>query len=332
MINEVWPGVFRVKIPLPDSPLKYLNSYIIPGQERNLVVDTGLNRPECLQAMKEALEELDIDPGRSDFFITHLHADHFALTTQVAASGSRIFFNRPEAEIIRTWDGWKAIVAYARLNGFPPQELESALHNHPGYKFGSEKIPELTLIEDGDTLAVGDFNFRCLATPGHSRGHTCLWEAEQRILLAGDHILDVITPNIQCWWENDDPLQNYLHSLEKVYALEVALVLPGHRRIIQDCRRRIDQLKEHHDERLQEIVGLLSAGSQTAFQIASQMTWDLDCDSWEEFPVAQKWFATGEAVAHLRFLEGKAAVARDTVGEVLSYRLLDSKAAWRIPV
>jgi hypothetical protein len=40
------------------------------------------------------------------------------------------------------------------------------------------------------------------------------------------------------------------------------------------------------------------------------MTWDLDCDSWESFPRAQKWFATGEAFAHLRYLERKRLILR----------------------
>jgi hypothetical protein len=40
------------------------------------------------------------------------------------------------------------------------------------------------------------------------------------------------------------------------------------------------------------------------------MTWDLDCDSWESFPRAQKWFATGEAIAHLRYLERKGLIFR----------------------
>jgi hypothetical protein len=41
------------------------------------------------------------------------------------------------------------------------------------------------------------------------------------------------------------------------------------------------------------------------------MTWDLDCDSWESFPRAQKWFATGEAIAHLRYLERKRLILRE---------------------
>jgi hypothetical protein len=40
------------------------------------------------------------------------------------------------------------------------------------------------------------------------------------------------------------------------------------------------------------------------------MTWDIKCNSWEAFPVAQRWFATGEAIAHLRFLEEETRVWR----------------------
>ena len=53
-------------------------------------------------------------------------------------------------------------------------------------------------------------------------------------LLAGDHILVDITPNIQCWSDVQNPLKHYLASLEKVAGLQVDLVLPGHRRLIAD--------------------------------------------------------------------------------------------------
>ena len=49
------------------------------------------------------------------------------------------------------------------------------------------------------------------------------------------------------------------------------------------------------------------------------MTWDLDCDSWEEFPRAQKWFATGEAIAHLRYLERKGLIFRKDEGLIITF-------------
>lgn len=320
MIEQVSPGLFRIKVPLPGSPLKYLNSYVIKG-ERNLVVDTGLNRDECLAAMTEGLAELEVDTANTDFYITHLHADHFALTPKLASPSSRIFFNRPEAEIIEAHTGWEAMLSYGELNGFPEEELKAALANHPGFKFGSDWVPELSLIDEGQVFAVGDYRFTSLATPGHSRGHTCLWEADKKILIAGDHILDDITPNIQCWWEDDDPLAKYLHNLDKVDALGAELVLPGHRRLITDCSRRVAQLKQHHAERLQEILVILEAGPANAYEVAAQMTWDIKADSWEDFPVSQKWFATGEALAHLRCLHNRGGIHRNETARPMTYAL-----------
>lgn len=36
--------------------------------------------------------------------------------------------------------------------------------------------------------------------------------------------------------------------------------------------------------------------------VAGKMSWDITAKSWEDFPKAQKWFATGEAMAHLEHL------------------------------
>jgi len=202
------------------------------------------------------------------------------------------------------------MIAYAAKNGFPENELREAIRSHPGREFGSEWVPEISILQDGDEINAGGYCFKCVATPGHSLGHTCLYEPNKKILVAGDHILIDITPNIQCWSDNQNPLQDYLASLDKVNNMEIDLVLPGHRRLITDHKTRIAELKEHHERRLREVLSILKGDPRTAFQVASRMTWDLDCDSWEDFPRAQKWFATGEAIAHLRYLERRGLILR----------------------
>ncbi len=71
MLEEILPGFYRLEIPLPDSPLKSLNSYIITGSSRNLIIDTGFNRDECFAAMQKGLSYLNIDLTCTDFFIAH---------------------------------------------------------------------------------------------------------------------------------------------------------------------------------------------------------------------------------------------------------------------
>lgn len=267
MIEEIQPNLFRVEVPLPNSPLKFLNSYVIRSSDRNLIIDTGLNRKECLDAMQSGLQQLDIDLAKTAFFITHLHADHFGLLSKLVTDTSQVFFNRPETELIEASGWWECMVAYAAKNGFPENELRAAIQSHPGREFGSEWVPEINILQDGDGISAGDYRFKCVSTPGHSLGHTCLYEPNKKILVAEDHILIDITPNIQCWSDDQNPLQNYLASLDKVNDMEIDLVLPGHRRLITDHKTRIAELKEHHEKRLSEVVSILGSDPQTAYQV-----------------------------------------------------------------
>ncbi|HEA70172.1 MAG TPA: MBL fold metallo-hydrolase [Desulfobacterales bacterium] len=319
MTEEVFPNLFRIEIPLPDSPLKSLNSYVIRDVDRNLIIDTGLNRDECHEAMQKNLDELGVDLKKTDFFITHLHADHLGLVSRLLTDGNKMYFNRPDAELIEAWTGWDWIVEYAKKSGFPEDELRAALDNHPGFKFSADWMPEPCILKDGETVNIGDYRFKCIETPGHTKGHTCLYEPTKKIFISGDHILNDITPNIQCWSDEENSLDLYLSSLDKVYDLEVDLVLPGHRRLFKNYKGRIDELREHHQKRLDEILLILSKRSETPFQVASGMTWDIKYDSWKEFPVSQKWFATGEAIAHLRYLEEKEMIFRETENEMIVF-------------
>lgn len=320
MAEEIYRHLYRIQVPLPASPLKYLNAYVVRGGPRNLLIDTGLNREVCKKAIMEGLAELGIGLESVDLFITHLHADHFGLVGQLAGEGCRIYFNRPDSELIEHWEGFESMIQYAAKSGFPEEALRDALDNHPGFRYGSEWTPELRIMGDGDRLTVGDYEFTCIQTPGHTRGHTCLYEPHKRIFIAGDHVLYDITPNIQCWADDFNPLADYMASLDKVRDLEVDLALPGHRNLFSDFRQRVDALKRHHRQRLEEVEQILAKSSpESAYAVASKMTWDLKAKNWAAFPVAQKWFATGEAISHLRYLEAESRIRRVQADPVIMY-------------
>jgi glyoxylase-like metal-dependent hydrolase (beta-lactamase superfamily II) len=311
MPEEIFPNLFREQIPLPKSPLRAVNSYVIKGDGRWLIVDTGMNRPECLEAMKAYLAALNVDLARTDFFITHLHVDHLGLVSELCTKSSNVYFNFPDNEGLHDPHYWETRKNAAFVNGFPEADIGLAVSGNPGFKYQTRLTFETTLLKEGDTLACGDYSFRCVETPGHTRGHLCLYEPMKKIFFSGDHILPGITPNISLWSENGDPLQSYLASLDKVLPYDISIILPGHREPFTDHRRRINELQKHHEERCMEILTILKKGKQSAYHVASKMTWGIRCRRWEEFPLPQKWFAGGEAMAHLHYLKGLGRVKKE---------------------
>jgi glyoxylase-like metal-dependent hydrolase (beta-lactamase superfamily II) len=319
MVEEVMDRLYRIEVPLPNSPLKGLNSYVFKGDGRNLIIDTGFNRTVCYEAMREGLRALDIDPAKSDIMITHMHSNHAGLVARLASGTSTVYFSRIDARVFDKDRSWQPMVDYARMNGFPADELRKVLQNHPGFKYKPETVPALNLIDDGFVIEVGAYRLRAVGTPGHTQGHICLYDEDKGVLIAGDHVLFDITPHIESWSYQVNALKDYLASLNKVSDFPVAIVLPGHRSLFTDLRARIDALKEHHRHRADEVLDVLGTESRTAYEVAARMTWDIDCESWELFPVAQKWFATGEALAHLRYLEGEGRIRRTGGQKVFTF-------------
>jgi glyoxylase-like metal-dependent hydrolase (beta-lactamase superfamily II) len=113
--------------------------------------------------------------------------------------------------------------------------------------------------------------------------------------------------------ENTDPLTDYLNSLDKIDKLHVDIVLPAHEDPFTNHHERIKQLKDHHKQRLTEIMNGLGAGSLTAYALASKVHWNVNYKSWDEFPLFQKYMALGEIVAHLNLLEQRRLVSRTEV-------------------
>lgn len=309
--EEIACGIYKIEIPIFDKFLGTLNSYVIRGSERNLIIDTGLDEQGCMDAMQAGLREIDIDLEKTDLFITHIHPDHLGLAPRLARATTKIYFNQLEADLLQSGLRWNNLVSVARRNGIPEEIIELATRERPGFESLSHWRLRFSIVREDDTIRVGEYELRCIETPGHSRGHLCLYESKRKIFFSGDHILSDITPGIQLWSDEGDLLRDYLVSLEKVYGLDIELMFPGHRRRIEDPRRRIEEIRQHHRERLHEVLSILEEGPQNAFQVGSRMSWDITAESWEAFPTMQKMFAVGEAIAHLRYLEGERRVRRE---------------------
>ena len=268
----------------------------------------------------EGIAELGLDLTKTDVLLTHRHSDHAGLAGLLEQKGAHIYVGAKESHAILEmfnpsfWDRMDGLITQYGLG-----EYGITLNNHPGFRYRSQVISQCTSLTEGATLTYGDYTFTVVDVPGHTPGQIGLYENKHRLFFCGDHILSSITPNITFWGFEQDSLAQYLDSLRKVATLSIDWLFTGHREIVRDHKTRINQLISHHETRLAETLHILQSGSQSSAQVAARMKWEIRAKSWEDFPKAQKWFATGEAAAHLEYLFNTGKITRENVNGTLFY-------------
>ena len=311
MPEEIAPGLYRLSLPLPMPSLRSLNSYLLVSDEGAVLVDAGLGR-KGLEALKGQLGQLGLRlSDLTSVVVTHFHIDHIGLAFKLKEeAGAEVMLSAVEWELIQELcqdpKGFlTALREELRADGVPEGLLSAVLTSHP-MLMSPESFLELEVdvpLKDGDTIRAGDRSLQVLLTPGHSPGHLCLYEAREKLLFSGDHVLPDITPNITgVLGREGNALKDYLRSLERVEALETRLVLPGHRSVFNDLGKRVEELRAHHERRLAEVLAALARGPATVYEIASKLSWDVPYPDWDAFPPYEKFFAVGEAKAHVKFL------------------------------
>ena len=320
MITEILPDFYQLQVPFPKNPLKNCNCYLIKDNGRALMVDTAVNLEETRDALFSELSEIKVDLTKTDFFLTHMHTDHTGLLARLVRDPSTVYFSKVDAGSLNynIEAAWERRVGMATRNGFP-RDVLLATGNAPMYQFREWTDHELHLIKQDDTISIGDYRFSCLETPGHTRGHVCLYEPDKKIIISGDHVLGDISPNISTWSADENPLADYLASLDKVYKLDVHLVLPGHRRPFNNLKERVSELKRHHEVRANEAFEIVKREKLNAYQVSSRMTWDLKYTTWDTVPVWQRMFALGEALAHLKYLQSVGKVQEERTEKEILY-------------
>lgn len=322
------PEIYRMLIPLPENPLKTLNSYLIKSENRNLLIDTGFNRPECHEALIENLKELNVDMEKTDIFLTHLHSDHTGLINKIAHKNSKVYIGKIDYEyMFENLEGfnWEESEKRFASEGFPYEIIERLRDTNQAKIFAPDGMFESILVEDGYKFNVDKLEFTVILTSGHTPGHTCLYLEKEKLLFSGDHILFDITPNITSWLRVKDSLRNYIESLEKIKKLEITKTFPGHRATSDNVYSRIDEIIEHHKSRLTDTLEVIKEKSAkeglTAYEIASFMKWNMRGKSWTEFPDNQKWFAVGETLSHLDYLFNENKIEKFKDNDMYKYKL-----------
>jgi glyoxylase-like metal-dependent hydrolase (beta-lactamase superfamily II) len=310
-VERLADGLWSIPVPMPDNPLRYTLSYLVPGDNGLVVVDPGWDTDDGWRALLAGLAAAGTGPGDvTGIVVTHIHPDHHGMSARLRAeSGAWVAMHPAERDTLPHRVGTGAIkdrrrdfVDMLRGRGAPEEEINSLLgrFDSAGASRRVDMAEPDVLLEDGDLVPLPGRRLRAVWTPGHTPGHLCLQELDAHVLLTGDHVLPRITPNIglQPGLANN-PLRQFLASLDRVGGYDDHDALPAHEYRFRGLAVRTRQLRDHHEQRCLEMLEVVAdLGTPTLWQLAQRLTWSR---SWAEIG-AMRVAALAETAAHASHL------------------------------
>jgi len=310
---QIVPGLRWARMPLPFA-LDHVNLWLLQdnveqdGATRTgwSLIDTGAGTDATRAAWEQLLAEGLDGQALVRLIATHCHPDHVGLAGWLCERFGAPFwtttgefgFMRMMAAALPGVDGPSAIPHFERHGLRDAAMLDQMGSRRNYYPSLVPTVPlAYTRLQDDQNVTIGGQLWRVITGFGHSPEHASLYCATLNILVSGDMVLPRISTNVSVFAVEPDgnPLQLYLDSLGKFADLpEDVLVLPSHGKPFRGLHTRIRQLREHHVERLAEVIAACAVPQSAADIVPIMFRRPLDAH--------QLSFALGEALAHLHKL------------------------------
>jgi glyoxylase-like metal-dependent hydrolase (beta-lactamase superfamily II) len=247
---EFQPNYLCLPVRTPTKPpATHTNCYLIFTSDEFLIIDPGSPYEDEQQALATCVDDL-IRKGwltPREIVLTHVHPDHIA--------GVNALNN-----FLETNHGRRIRVAAHRLTA------ESSKGQFPVDRF----------IEDGDVIALtGEpaISLRALYTPGHARGHLCLYDERTGALISGDNVVGFGSVLID---PADGNMRQYLASLERMRSLpNLSVLFGGHGPPVANPYEKIDEYISHRRERERTILVAVRDGAATPREIVARVYTDV---------------------------------------------------------
>jgi glyoxylase-like metal-dependent hydrolase (beta-lactamase superfamily II) len=312
---EVALGVRWIRMGLPFA-LDHINLWLLrdrqPDASGTMVdgwtvvdccIDSATTRAQWEQVFVTSLDCLPI----LRVIVTHMHPDHIGLAHWLCERWKvRLWISATDYNVARTavYDrngfGGEASADFFTLHGAQDGEFLQHVRGRGAYfpSLVPALPPTFHRLMDGDIIEIGGRNWQCISGYGHAPEHIALYCADLSALISGDMVLPRISTNVSVHAAEPeaDPLRLFLTSLLRYFALPPdTLVLPSHGKPFKGMHERIQQLQNHHRDRLAEILEASERGPLSAADVLPIMFK-------RELNAHQMTFAMGEALAHLHLL------------------------------
>jgi len=315
-VKRLAPGVRWLRMALPFA-LDHINLWLLEDGDGWTLVDTGLgDEPTRALWTRIFADVMGTKPVRR-VLVTHYHPDHAGNAGWLCARfAAPLWMTQAEyltAHAVREGvAGYVpgAMLAMFRANGLDDVRFAQMATRGNIYR---RQVPEFPgtyrRIMDGERIAIGGRDWRVIAGYGHAPEHAALHCEALGLVISGDMLLPSISTNVSVWAVDPegDPLGQFLGSIRRFRELPAdTLVLPSHGLPFRGAAERVRQLEAHHEARLAELMEACAEAPRSAAEV-------LELLFRRKLDTHQMFFAMGEAIAHLHFLE-RAGSLRRAVG------------------
>jgi len=311
--ERVLPGAWRLRLPLPFPGIPHCNAWALKAGDGVVLMDTGMHEPGAVEHFELAMSQvgLRIEDVRL-VVVTHAHPDHVGQAPLIRElAGCEVWMHPDHAHLTAAAANPEEALArldeIGRQSGVPERPLLAWAQQRRERGVGvsgpivvdRDLLPGVTIQTD-----LGDFDV--IETPGHAPSHVCLHLPGRRLLISGDHLLGRVSLYFDYGY-SEDPVGEFLSSLDKVDRLDARLALSGHGRPFTDVRGHVEANRALVKQRLSAVRTALRAGPLTAYELAPRIYGELFSDEYATWLMTKTlcWLRHLEVRGEARRLEGE---------------------------
>lgn len=312
---EISPGVFWLSTYLPFRPFASHVCLLRDGDDWTMV-DCGLPLPVVREQIEAAWFRLLLGQPLKRLIVTHHHPDHIGNCRWICErwniAPTLTTGERQQAKILaERWpERAEQRFAFYLHHGVPVPAAREFTNLWSRNRELFSKLPEhCERVGDGDLLQIGGSAWRAFVVGGHAPEQLLLHSPERNLLISGDQILPMTTPNVSLLEDCPaaSPLESYLQSNRRIAECcgRDVLVLPSHNLPFYGLHFRVQVLERLRGERLNKLEQELRRAPQSAAELIPSLFGDLYNN--------EIGFALGEVVAQLHYLaqQGRVRIVSD---------------------